>query len=105
MLEPAIFPPQSIIDSWAQITEMPIVETAPRAVPLSCFIRYPTETELNRVITKRTPLPASKHEDTLQTLSESINQINCVEAFNLKLLIYIFNHIFNQLIYFNDIIK
>jgi len=76
MLEPAILPPSTLIENWSLISEMPIVETVPRAVPLSCFVRYPTETDFARLVITHTPLPASNHEKTLKRLSDSINQFN-----------------------------
>ncbi|KAH0793044.1 hypothetical protein GPJ56_002939 [Histomonas meleagridis] len=60
------------INTWDKIDEMPIVETAPRSVPLSSFITVPPEGYYKHLISQKSELPAVENVSTINLIKEDI---------------------------------
>ena len=60
MLEPVQVPPSTAIESWDKISDPPIVETVPRSVPLSSFIKYPAEGHFQNHFSSKVKLDHAK---------------------------------------------
>ncbi|OHT02461.1 hypothetical protein TRFO_30406 [Tritrichomonas foetus] len=68
-------PPQEIIEEWNKISDLPIVETVPRSVPLSVFVKYPTDGYLSHVFSGRSKITASETEKFSELVESSIQMI------------------------------
>jgi hypothetical protein len=56
MLGPVHLPLPSVIDSWDNLEDLPIVETAPRSVPITVYVRHPEEDRYSRIFSLKTNL-------------------------------------------------
>ena len=78
-MESARLPSERMISSWTKIEEdIPILESIPRSVPLSVFLRQPPEGYLDRIIPLRSEIPAV---ETLKLLHEYHGYIQTLEDF------------------------
>ncbi|KAH0787317.1 hypothetical protein GPJ56_008828 [Histomonas meleagridis] len=76
MLPPVSIPPPQEINNWNTLSKHPIVETVSRSVPLAEFIRYPSEQEYNRYLSKKSELPASECIGMIEQFSKNISVID-----------------------------
>ena len=72
MLGSVFVPNQSAIENWKSIDTIPIVETAPRSVPLSVFVRYPAETLFDRVLPVKAGLQATEVIALIQLVTQNV---------------------------------
>ena len=78
MLGSIFVPTPSVINNWNTLNTLPIVETAPRSVPLSIFVRYPSESLYDRTISLSVGFPQT---DTLILVMQLGQDIQKVERF------------------------
>lgn len=74
MLGSVFVPTSSAIENWNSIDTIPIVETAPRSVPLSVFVRYPSETLLDRVLPVKAGLQATEVIALIQLVTQNVKE-------------------------------
>jgi len=76
MSEQVVVPSQTMIEAWKGINELPIVETAPRSVPLTIIISPPTEDFCDRVLPIQSCIPASKHMISIKEINKRIDLVD-----------------------------
>ena len=76
MSSPVVLPSPAMIEGWKDLNEMPIVETAPRSVPMTTIISSSVEGMMDRVIPSKVDLPSSKFVNQIKELEKRIEIIN-----------------------------
>ena len=81
MLPPIVVPTATEINNWNNLEEQPVVETVPRSVPVTDFIRYPCESDYDRIFSKKADVPAS---ESLKILDQFLNSTETIDGYLAK---------------------